>query len=108
MTKKEEILTRDPVHELIEGGRRRRARIIQELLELRRREEEIEEEIYREAVELLKLVDKEDRIAHLGVYSKGRMFVTRKGKTIYFEKDGSIIVVGRKGEYIIGQRVLLV
>ena len=104
---KVEFLERDPLKELIEKGKERRARIVQELLELHMREQELEKELYEEAAELLKHIDDDDYIIHVGVSLDGWRFLTRRGKLIFVEKDGSIIVRGSNGAYIIGQRVLL-
>jgi len=104
---KVEFLERDPLKELIEKRRERRARIVRELLELRTRERELEKELYEEAVELLKHIDDEDRIIHVGVSLSGWEFLTRRGKIIFVDKDGSIIVQARNGTYIVGQGVVL-
>ena len=102
-----EFLERDPLKEQIEKGKERRARIVQELLELRTRERELEKELYKEAVELLKHIDDGDYIIHVSASLDGWKFLTRRGKIIFVDKDGSIIVQARDGTYIIGQRGVL-
>jgi len=107
---KVEFLEREPLEELIEKGKERRARIAQELFKLYEKEAELEAELYKEAAEILRHIDEGDFIARISAADDGLEFWTRRKRKvsmIFIGKDGSVAVQARNGTYIIGQRVVL-
>ena len=95
------------LEEVIEKGKEKRARIVQELYKLYEKEEELEVKLYKEAAEILKHIDGNDFIAHISAADDGLEFWTRRKRVIFIGKDGSVAVQARNGGYIIGQRVVL-
>jgi len=107
---KVEFLERNPLEELIEKEKERRARITQELYKLYEKEAELEAELYKEAAEILRHIDEDDFIARISAADDGLEFWTRRKRKvsmIFIGKDGSVAVQARNGTYIIGQRVVL-
>ena len=104
---KVEFLGRDPLKELIEKGKERRARTAQELCELQEKERELVEELCKEATEILKHIDESDFITRTSTLFDGLEFQTREGRTIFIGKDVSVAVRARNGTYIVGQRTVL-
>ena len=104
---KVEFLERDPLEELIEKGKERRARIAQELCKLYEKERKLVGELCKEATEILKHIDESDFIIRISTLFDGLEFQTREGRTIFIGKDGSVAVQARNGTYPIGQRVVL-
>ena len=94
--------------EMIEKGKERRSRIVQELFKLYDRVRELEKELDEELTELLKRLDEDDFIVHVSTTLEGDLeYLTKKGKIIFVAKDGSVAVQARNGTYIVGQRAVL-
>ena len=95
---------------MIEKGKERRSRIVQELFKLYDRVRELEGELEEEITELLKRMDRGDYIIHFvgtTLEEDGLEWWTSRGKEVCVRVDGSIEVRGRNGTYIIGSRTKL-
>ena len=104
----EERNREEMVEEMIEKGKERRSRIVQELFKLYDRVRELEEELDEEIAEILKRLDEDDFIVHVSTTLEGDLeYLTKRGKIIFVTKDGSVAVQARNGTYIIGQRAFL-
>jgi len=94
----------ETVEEMIEKGKERRSRIVQELFKLYERVQELESAIEEEITELLKRLDGGDFIVEFygtTLENDGLEYWTQRGKEIYVRLDGSIEVRDRKGKLIL-------
>ena len=92
------------IGEIIEKGKERRSRIVQELFKLYDRVRELEGELEEEITELLKRIDEDDYIIHFvgtTLEEDGLEWWTKKGKEIRVRADGSIEVCDRRGKPIL-------
>ena len=92
------------IAEMIEKGKERRSRIVQELFKLYERVQELEGELDEELTELLKSIDKDDFIIEfygITLEGDGLEYWTKRGKEIYVRVDGSIEVRDRRGKPIL-------
>ena len=90
--------------EMIEKGKERRSRIVQELFKLYERVQELEGELEEEITELLKRMDEDDFIVEfygVTLENDGLEWWTKRGKEIYVRVDGSIEVCDRRGKLIL-------
>jgi len=100
----------ETAEEMIEKGKERRSRIVQELFKLYDRVRELEGELEEEITEILKRLDEDDFIVEFygtTLENDGLEYWTQRGKEIYVRVDGSIVVRGRNGTYIIGSKTKL-
>jgi len=94
----------ETVEEMIEKGKERRSRIVQELFKLYDRVQELEEELEEEITELLKRIDEGDYIIHFvgtTLEDDGLEWWTSRGKEVCVRVDGSIEVRDRRGKPIL-------
>jgi len=94
----------ETVEEMIERGKERRSRIVQELFKLYERGRELERELEDELTELLKRLDEDDYIIQFvgtTLEDDGLEYWTNRGKEICVRGDGSIEVRGRNGKPIL-------
>ena len=95
----------ETVEEMIEKGKERRSRIVQELFKLYDRVQELERELEDEIVELLKRLDRDDyyliHFAGTTLEDDGLEWWTSRGKEVCVRVDGSIEVRDRKGKPIL-------
>jgi len=93
------------IEEIIERGKERRSRIVQELFKLYERERELERELENEIVELLKRLDRDDyHLIHFvgtTLEDDGLEWWTSRGKEVCVRVDGSIEVRDRRGKPIL-------
>jgi len=93
------------IAEMIEKGKGRRSRIVQELFKLYERGRELEREIEDEIVEILKRLDGDDYylIHFVGttLEDDGLEWWTSRGKEVCVRVDGSIEVRDRRGKPIL-------
>jgi len=90
--------------EMIEKGKERRSRIVQELFKLYDRVRELEGELEEEITELLKRMDEDDYIIHFvgtTLEEDGLEWWTSGGKEVCVRVDGSIEVRDRRGKPIL-------
>ena len=90
--------------EMIEKGKERRSRIVQELFKLRKKEWKLESELKGELNELLKHIDRGDCIEQFvgtTLEGNGLEYWTKKGREVSVEVDGTIEVRDRAGEPIL-------
>jgi len=81
--------------EMIEKGKERRSRIVQELFKLYERVRELEGELEEEITELLKRMDGDDYIIHFvgtTLEDDGLEWWTSRGKEVCVRGDGSVEV----------------
>jgi len=94
----------ETVEEMIEKGKERRSRIVQELFKLYDRVRELEGELEEEITELLKRMDEDDYIIHFvgtTLEEDGLEWWTSRGKEVCVRRDGSIEVRDRRGKPIL-------
>jgi len=94
----------ETVEEMIEKGKERRSRIVQELFKLYERVRELERELEDEITELLKRLDGGDYIIQFvgtTLEDDGLEYWTQRGKEVCVRVDGSIEVRDRKGKPIL-------
>jgi len=94
----------ETVEEMIEKGKERRSRIVQELFKLYERVQELESAIEEEITELLKRLDGGDFIVEFygtTLENDGLEYWTQRGKEVYVRVDGSIEVRDRRGKPIL-------
>ena len=94
----------ETVEEMIEKGKERRSRIVQELFKLYDRVQELEGELEEEITELLKRMDEDDYIIQFvgtTLEDDGLEWWTKRGKEVCVRVDGSIEVRDRRGKPIL-------
>jgi len=90
--------------EIIEKGKEKRSRIVQELFKLYERVQELEGELEEEITELLKRMGEDDYIIHFvgqTLEDDGLEWWTSRGKEVCVRVDGSIEVRDRRGKPIL-------
>jgi len=90
--------------EMMEKGKERRSRIVQELFKLYDRVRELEGELEEEITELLKRMDEDDYIIHFvgtTLEDDGLEWWTSRGREVCVRVDGSIEVRDRRGKPIL-------
>jgi len=100
----EERNREEMVEEMIEKGKERRSRIVQELFKLYDRVRELEGELEEEITEILERLDGDDFIVSFcgtTLEDDGLEWWTSRGKEVYVRVDGSIEVRDRRGKPIL-------
>jgi len=90
--------------EMMEKGKERRSRIVQELFKLYDRVQELEGKLEEEITELLKRIDEDDFIVEfygVTLENDGLEWWTKRGKEIRVREDGSIEVCDRRGKPVL-------